>query len=1119
MKKLNRLLLLHWYKYEKEIVEFDNINFLTGKTAAGKSTIIDALQLVLLGDTNGAFFNKAANDKSNRTLKSYLFGENGDNEEGGYRYLRNDRFTSYVALEFEDTVNHKKFVTGFVADCYKDQTFDYKWFIINTQGFPSNFFIDEKREVPYEIKQLRSFLVSWLHSKSAFEFCDTNKRYQEVTMGKFGSVKNKYRTLLRKAVPFTPISDIEKFITESICDVKNDIDVDQMQNDIRQYKSLQRDANQIQKRVTMLNEICEINQKYEGEKEKEQVQRYIVHRAEKEVEQEKEAELKKELQANREKIQANTNLMDSLKKEINTLKLQYDKLNEEYRTSDITRKEKELREQLNRLKEKLDVIEKNISDMTKELQRYGEQWSKGLASIHDIPYITIPASYSQLITQLEKFSWETRECIPIGDCAKRMQEVKEKLQKKAILLKEEWSQLHIKVEQLEGIVRKLKSGIKAFPENVTRLIGVLQKQGIEAKIFANLLEIKEERWRNAIEGYLGNQRFYLIIKPEEYKQAVRIYNEVKKTEQIHEVGIVDIRKLQKENHQKPMRGSLAEMIRSENQYAAAYANYLLGKVIRCDNVDDLNKHHTAITDQVMLYKGYVVRSIHPERYRTPYIGQESLKMQLRMKLQQLEELQEKLNRVGDYYRKLDEVSKLAIMETYQSTVYMELIAGDEEYEQLKEQIAQIQEEYDGLDFLYLERIKKQLNQLEHSLNEKDGQHRDLDKQNVAYQTKNDTINKEKLPDVIGRIAECTTRIDERYNEHWRITIGEPRFQQEVETGKKPDAIITGFNAALGKTAKARESLGKERIEKRTQYNKEFKMSYEVTREDNTRYDEELEELQAIRLPEYVGKIEDAKEKAYNQFRDDFIAKLKSNIETVRQQIDELNNALKQSVFGTDSYRFIMKPRPEYKRYYDMITDQLLMDTGGWNIASQSFNDKYQREIAELFDQLIVIETDVSAQKRAEYEKNVKKFTDYKTYLLFDLKVTDENGNEQSLSKTLLKKSGGETQIPFYISLLASFSQVCRVRNTKQNNTIRLIILDEAFSKMDGERIKECIRLLRKFELQAIFSAPPEKIADIAPLVDRNIAVFKDGEQSFTKHFDPREFMEEETHELSEMAIE
>ena len=184
-----------------------------------------------------------------------------------------------------------------------------------------------------------------------------------------------------------------------------------------------------------------------------------------------------------------------------------------------------------------------------------------------------------------------------------------------------------------------------------------------------------------------------------------------------------------------------------------------------------------------------------------------------------------------------------------------------------------------------------------------------------------------------------------------------------------------------------------------------------------------------------------------------------------------------------------------------------MDTGDWNIASQSFNDKYQKEIDELFRMLIWDESETNSERREEYEKNIKKFTDYKTYVVFDLVVKGEDGTEQRLSRTLGSKSGGETQIPFYIALLASFSQVCRVRSRNKNNTIRVIILDEAFSKMDGERIQESVKMLRKFGLQAVFSAPPDKIPDIAPLVDRNIVVYKDGGRSFTRHFDPAEIDE------------
>ncbi len=103
------------------------------------------------------------------------------------------------------------------------------------------------------------------------------------------------------------------------------------------------------------------------------------------------------------------------------------------------------------------------------------------------------------------------------------------------------------------------------------------------------------------------------------------------------------------------------------------------------------------------------------------------------------------------------------------------------------------------------------------------------------------------------------------------------------------------------------------------------------------------------------------------------------------------------------------------------------------------------------------------------------------------------------------KSGGETQTPFYISILASIASEYRIDlDDSGNNTPRLILFDEAFNKMDSERIKESIELLKKFQLQAILVAPPEKVSDIAPLVDRNLCVIRRKNTAFVKWFDKSE---------------
>jgi len=81
----------------------------------------------------------------------------------------------------------------------------------------------------------------------------------------------------------------------------------------------------------------------------------------------------------------------------------------------------------------------------------------------------------------------------------------------------------------------------------------------------------------------------------------------------------------------------------------------------------------------------------------------------------------------------------------------------------------------------------------------------------------------------------------------------------------------------------------------------------------------------------------------------------------------------------------------------------------------------------------------------------------------------------------------------YIAILASFAQIYRVNDASNfGNTMRLVIFDEAFNKMDSEHIVESIRLLRKMKLQAVICTPPDKLPDIMPEADRSLLVLKDG---------------------------
>ena len=112
-KALSKICLNNWHYIDRKVLTLNQgINFFTGHSGSGKSTVIDALQIVLYANTDGrGFFNKAAADDSDRSLIEYLRGmiSVGDNNEG--KYIRNRNFSTTIVLELEQRSVSESFLT------------------------------------------------------------------------------------------------------------------------------------------------------------------------------------------------------------------------------------------------------------------------------------------------------------------------------------------------------------------------------------------------------------------------------------------------------------------------------------------------------------------------------------------------------------------------------------------------------------------------------------------------------------------------------------------------------------------------------------------------------------------------------------------------------------------------------------------------------------------------------------------------------------------------------------------------------------------------------------------------------------------------------------------------
>ena len=106
-KTLTRIQLVNWHYFENERISLSGSTLVSGENTAGKSTILDAIQLVLT--TNSKRFNVAANEKGKRTLKGYVRCKVGNI---GETYYRKGTVPGNVALEFYEEKGNRYFVLG-----------------------------------------------------------------------------------------------------------------------------------------------------------------------------------------------------------------------------------------------------------------------------------------------------------------------------------------------------------------------------------------------------------------------------------------------------------------------------------------------------------------------------------------------------------------------------------------------------------------------------------------------------------------------------------------------------------------------------------------------------------------------------------------------------------------------------------------------------------------------------------------------------------------------------------------------------------------------------------------------------------------------------------------------
>ncbi|MDR0302965.1 MAG: hypothetical protein LBI04_11735 [Treponema sp.] len=1041
MITLERMRLVNWHNFEDEVIKIGNRCLLAGDNGSGKSTVIDAIQYVMAANLRMARFNSAADERrgGGRDLMGYVRCKLGSEST---EYRRGDTI-AHVMLEWRQT-GGVDFACGVCIEAYKDNHHSEHFWIgdIGAGGCADSIRAinvrNEKNE-PLLFRQFKNILAE----KKIYDY-PTKQQYVKDLTNRLGVFKrqpevNPYLDSLTRSIGFKPLDSIDQFVCDFILE-ENPVSIQDMKQNLENYKEADRQAKGAIAKIGVLKKICAKAaewRNYDGLITKQEYLKLSI---------ELENERQKKDNASRQLVDTQ-NKLDFTNREISALNDKRLNTEQELRALDLALAANDAHRLYEEIRARIERIQHDLVKQTEQAEKYRSLKSQCEALLNRKLTEDFDAQDAALIEEAKKYQNE------------RYSAERKKDEAQALL------------RDIRSELADLERGILRYPDAPRELRAALEKAGIEAFFLAEAAEITEPAWADAVEGWLNTRRFAVLVDPDQFQKAIEVYDRLPRS-----VAGAFIPNLEKMRSATAKPGSLAEIVKADG-YARIYINYTLGKVMRCD-LANLKTYDSAVTKECMTYMSHTASRIKEEVYRRHYLGRaaleerrkflaaESVRVEAEFVSAEREEREARgredcCNRV---IRSLPELKYL-----FPSIADAKALAG---------QLAAAQEELAAVDTQSFKDMENKRGELEGQLNM-------LKEDNDRFQKTWGSLNT-KLSvcrEDLDRFTQSQEEKEEaikNFASDYPLMIGECEEYAQDKLSKNSIADLTNTYESTLKSFKTRtETCKKEYNKLVADYEHEFHYLLGMEPSENTEAETLLKRLETSELPQYREKIAKAYQDAEKEFKEHYISRLNEHIEEARESFNEINDILRTLHFGRDQYWFHLEELSERKGQIEVIRQAAKIPTADDGLFSQLVDPAQRKAAEELFNRILNSPLD---------SKELKEICDYRTYFHYDIRIKendnfDEAGNPVtlSLSKVLKEKSGGESQTPYYVAIAASFYRFYKAR---PETTVRLVIFDEAFNRMDDERIGKILSFYDNLNLQIITSVPPEKIEAIAPYMDR-----------------------------------
>lgn len=1087
MKRLSRIRLINWHRFRDVDMPVNGALVIVGENRVGKSTIIDALQVGLVGDATKVRLNNAASQKasSDRNLLSYVLGRinftKGDPRS--HRLLRPEGCTSYVLLEFCEEDHSNTFVLGVVMEATATGSVHKEHFVAHAGMKIEDLRLHDESGCVMKLQDFRRSVKGM----PKIRWYDQVTHYRDAVRQQCGRPGNDYMRVFVQGVSLKDISNVRSFAINTLLDQDAEIEIGALRETIEHYTEMTGMADDARARIASLTRILEEGKEAKRLFDERDLYLFLVARAKVGKQQELADELERQLPAvQAEKYAGETAYEAALEHTATAVEVHSEaqrRLAEHsayhdytYLTETIARLKEEIKrhrrdmEILEAVKEVVSILMGHLrqldpEEIPKELLPTDAEMDflgKLLSALREILVGNLPHTEEELSDMAAK-----AETIIKG--------ISDRFRERVAIFSESERQLNTRRSEMEEELEGLKEGVRKYPYSTEILRALISERlGVKADVFCELIEIADDSWRDALEGFLDSKRFDLIVGPGDFDRALSLYESEKRRHTIEGVGLVNTRKMLDE-YKPAQPESLAAIADAKNEIARAYLDSIAGTMIRCDNEQQLKLHRRSITRTVMVYQNHVARQKRFEIFERKFIGRKGLDL-LRA------QLEAEIRKNTDTWRKIH--SQSVVLKAVADMAEKALPCPHEflrhknapiTHRDAVNELASCQARFQALDMGDIDRLKRDVKDAEDAVNVA----RDREKKAYGEVIRLNASEQEiqsSLRETRGQEQAAMASLEIEYPEdHPLRATREQEYSRLRAEGRENDRIIANYY----NQSKNRDTDGgkhrDEMIRLCSAYDTNHHFSTSGSGIDTIpAYSSEKQRWEETELPKYLKDARQARENALHLLQEDVIHNLREKMLRANHQFDELNKALRKVDFSGCTYKFIIEPKsdPEIADFYGMI-----MDAGKYDDApllQTPWKEQNEDRLQDMVDEIL-------ADRGKSSIADLQRHTDYRNYFDYDVEVTEIATKERTLlSKLSGAGCGGEKTTPFYVAMLASTARVCRTR--EEGSRIALAAFDEAFDKLDDAHPRGIIELGQKLRIQMVLAAPTVRINTIlAPL--------------------------------------